>query len=790
MTLEELALLLPAQSGISLPGEFARYRQETGAGEADGIDGFIQRLHERNLITPELFRDIHARDDVAIQGLTSFSRMADLVAGAAKLAQEEEDEEEATTVVPALQEKHQLLGIVGAGGMATVHVARESMLGRKVAYKQLLPSMRKDRRLASRFFSEAQITAQLDHPNIVPVYSLDLEQGDAPAYTMKLIEGRTFREVVDETRALVRDGQELPDRLSLKSRLRAFLSVCDALAYAHDKGVIHRDLKPDNIMVGRYHQVYVMDWGLARLIGGEEPSVAPDEGGVNVVAQDGGQSRKTRVGAVLGTPAYMPPEQALGLHHELDGRTDQYALGLVLQEVVTLQQAMPGGGATGMVANAAQGKRLPVEHVAGEPVDVELVAIIDRATRRAQADRYPTVAAMAEDIRRHLNDEPISVLPDSMSRRIRRWIGRHRGKTLIMLLGVLLLAALTLSWSFWKQARDVQRAGRVERQLTDFTAAVAMQGHLIDNRFLELQSRLESLSASAIHLLQTAKPPKTPIYVDTGAGSATPPDAVRAKAYASDLSMGHVVLKVADGVEPESVTPLIKRLAPLAGPFRRMLAESIDPKAQRWSVAKQERYIRDRGSPATWAYVGLAEGVHAGYPGQLGYPADFDPRNRPWYRLSADEFGVQVGNPYIDVKGQGLLLPLSVSLYDSGGRFRGVAGVDLKFDFIIAKFLDMPGQPGVMSTYLIDDRGRVVVGSRDLARRVKAGLHDDEALRLDPYDHAPAVERMVRGASGHARFARDDKEVLIVWLRLPGLNWFYLAEADYLAVVGGDRGGG
>lgn len=784
MTLDELAQLLPAQSGLNLPGEFARYQQETGEG-ADSIDGFIRRLHERNIITPELFRDIHARDDVAFQGLTNLARMADLAAGAAALAGGDNDDDEVTTVVPALQEKHQLLGIVGAGGMATVHVARESILGRKVAYKQLLPSMRKDRRLAARFFSEAQITAQLDHPNIVPIYALDLEQGDAPAYTMKLIEGRTYREVIDEARALLREGQPLPERLSLDARLEIFLAVCDALAYAHDKGVIHRDLKPDNIMVGRYHQVYVMDWGLARLIEGEEDLASVAEQPISVVDQDGRQSRKTRIGAVLGTPAYMAPEQALGQHHQLDGRTDQYALGLMLQEVITLQQAMPGGGATGMVANAAQGKRLPVEHIAGEPVDVELVAILDRSTRHRREDRYPTVADMAEDIRRFLRDEPVGVLPDSPIRAVRRWIGRHRGKTLVLLLGVLLLAALTLSWSFWNQAQEAQRAGRTERLLTDFASAVAQQGHLIDNRFLELQSRLESLSASALHLLETPKPPKAPVFIDLGPGSPTPPDAQRAKVYGSDLSMGHPVFKLAPDVDAESVEPLLKRLASLGGPFRRMLAESIDRKAQRWSVAKQARYIGDQGSPVTWAYVGLADGVHAGYPGQLGYPETFDPRNRPWYRLSADEFGVQVGNPYIDVKGQGLLLPLSMSLYDSAGRFRGVAGVDLKFDFIIAKLLDMPGQPGVISTYLIDDRGRVVVDAKDLAKRVSAGLHDDETLSLTPYDHAPAVERMVRGHSGHLRFDRDDRQVLIVWLRLPGLGWYYLAEADYLAVVGG-----
>ena len=170
MTLDELESIVAQPLAGQLRSRYAEFIQAEGKGD---IDVFVERLREQGLISPEAFREIHARDDVSLEDVRALARRLAKAGGVAP-----EGREEVTTSVPALQERHQILGLIGMGGMATVHVARDTDLGRKVAYKQLNPTLRADPRIQNRFFSEVQITAQLDHPNIVPVYDLVLDSED------------------------------------------------------------------------------------------------------------------------------------------------------------------------------------------------------------------------------------------------------------------------------------------------------------------------------------------------------------------------------------------------------------------------------------------------------------------------------------------------------------------------------------------------------------------------------------------------------------------------------------
>ena len=218
---------------------------------------------------------------------------------------------------------------------------RDSELLRRVALKQLNANADANDSARTRFLREAQITAQLDHPNIVPVYALEVAPGGTPAYTMKLVEGRTFHALLNEARDFFAGGQWPDENRSLAQRLEHFLKVCDAMAYAHDKGAIHRDLKPANLMLGRHNEVYVMDWGLCRILRQSEDT-PPDKSVVMSTPDVSGSASETRVGDVVGTPKYMAPEQAQGRNHELDARSDQCALGLILYEMVTLNPPYKG----------------------------------------------------------------------------------------------------------------------------------------------------------------------------------------------------------------------------------------------------------------------------------------------------------------------------------------------------------------------------------------------------------------------------------------------------------------
>ena len=163
--------------------------------------------------------------------------------------------------------------------MGTVHVARDVELLRRVALKELSLEVAHDRSARSRFVREVQVTAQLDHPHIVPVYGLEVASGGRPAYAMKLVEGQTFGQLIADTRAFYEKKAPPDEDHALPARLEHFLKVCDAIAYAHERGVVHRDLKPANLMVGRHNEVYVMDWGICRLMTQPaEPAPAPAAG--------------------------------------------------------------------------------------------------------------------------------------------------------------------------------------------------------------------------------------------------------------------------------------------------------------------------------------------------------------------------------------------------------------------------------------------------------------------------------------------------------------------------------
>ncbi len=220
--------------------------------------------------------------------------------------------------------RYQLLGEIARGGMGSVLRGRDPDLRRDLALKVLLDQHRDHPDLVGRFVEEAQICGQLQHPGVVPVYELGTLADHRPFFTMKLVKGKTLAALLAERSFPVDD---LPRLLSI------FEAVCQTMAYAHARGVIHRDLKPSNIMVGSFGEVQVMDWGLAKVLprdGLPAPETALPPANATVVAtvRSSGDSELSQAGSVLGTPAYMAPEQARGEAESIDRRADVFAPGL------------------------------------------------------------------------------------------------------------------------------------------------------------------------------------------------------------------------------------------------------------------------------------------------------------------------------------------------------------------------------------------------------------------------------------------------------------------------------
>ncbi len=298
---------------------------------------------------------------------------------------------------PSSSARYRVLSEIGRGGMGRVLVAEDDWLGRRVALKARIDDTASERSKL-RFREEARATAQLEHPNIVPVYNLDADEDGRPRFSMRLVEGTSLGEVIE---SLGRGEREARDRWGPAELLLVFTKICDAVAYAHSRGVLHRDLKPDNVMLGRFGEVFVMDWGLARV---GETGIEDEQSGERRVSsvRDSG-AELTMAGSIVGTPGYMAPEQARGALSELDARSDVWALGAILYELLTLERAIQGEhlGAI-LLATAAADVVPPRVRSPRRGVSEGLEAVVMRALAAKPAERYQSVGELREAVAQEL----------------------------------------------------------------------------------------------------------------------------------------------------------------------------------------------------------------------------------------------------------------------------------------------------------------------------------------------------------------------------------------------------
>lgn len=329
-------------------------------------------------------------------------------------------------------DRYERRGEIGRGGMGVVREIYDRDLLRSLAMK----TMRTDRGLGSgstprtdpalsRLLEEAQVTAQLDHPGVVPVHEVGIDDEGQVYFTMKLVAGEDLGDVFDKLRAGLGDWT-LPRVVGVLAR------VTEAVSYAHDKRVIHRDLKPSNVRVGRYGEVYVMDWGLARIL--EE-----DAAGTKAADLDRARSHRrdavddesplhTMEGDLLGTPSYMSPEQALGAGAHVGVATDIYAFGAMLYELLVGAKPYAADGASPpreIVARLLEGPPRPIAEVApGAPP--ELIAICERAMHREPAGRYPSMRELGDDLRAYLEGRVVRAYATGALAELKKWVVRNR----------------------------------------------------------------------------------------------------------------------------------------------------------------------------------------------------------------------------------------------------------------------------------------------------------------------------------------------------------------------------
>ncbi len=294
--------------------------------------------------------------------------------------------------VPAPGERYTRTSLHASGGIGRVWLAHDDDLRRDVALKEIRPERAADARIRARFLQEARITGQLEHPGVVPVYELIRRPDEGPSfYTMRFVKGRTLSDAARAFHEKRRAGRA--DSLDLLSLLGAFVAVCNTVAYAHSRGVIHRDLKGQNVIVGDFGEVVVLDWGLAKVVGcPEEADGAPCAG-----RQEDSGGDLTLEGQAVGTPAYMAPEQAAGRPDLIDRHTDVYGLGAVLYEILTGRAPFTGPDTATVLRRVQEEEPSPPrQHWPEVPPALEALCL--RALAKRPADRPTAAADLAREV--------------------------------------------------------------------------------------------------------------------------------------------------------------------------------------------------------------------------------------------------------------------------------------------------------------------------------------------------------------------------------------------------------
>lgn len=289
---------------------------------------------------------------------------------------------------PELESRYAKDGILGRGGMGTVFLMQDHLIGRQIAMKVMRPERHRRPDLRERFMREALVQGRLEHPSIVPVYDLGTSDAGEAYFTMKRVNGLSLADVIE---GLAAGDRAIEAEFPLRRTLGALSQACLAIAYAHSNGVVHRDLKPENIMLGDFGEVYVLDWGVAKVCSvAEADALAKWDKG----AQDPIESGVTEAGSLLGTPGYMAPEQARG-DIDVDGRADIYALGVTLFELLTLSPLHARRGTEHVLQSTLLGGfQTPSERAPERAIPSELEAICIRALELDPDRRFPTARSL------------------------------------------------------------------------------------------------------------------------------------------------------------------------------------------------------------------------------------------------------------------------------------------------------------------------------------------------------------------------------------------------------------
>ena len=451
--------------------------------------------------------------------------------------------EDSDAVQHGTQSRYGRMQFVAEGGLGQVFRATDSSLNRDVALKFIRPEHADNDELHQRFLAETEITAQLEHPGVVPLYGFGRTFDGRIFYAMRFIQGETLNDAIERFHEpKTPDGAKSPTRklkaedVEFRRLLGRLVSVCYTIDYAHNRGVIHRDLKPQNIMLGKFDETLVVDWGLAMRVG---RPIDSREVSVHLPSSSGSGSNSGSSAGGSGTPAYMSPEQADPDNKSVDQASDIFSLGAILYKILTGEPPFQGRTQREVMGRARANEfGKPSAAIKGVPKALEAICL--KTMSLAPSDRYPRARDLAADLERYLSDAPVTACKDPWYETLRRWTWRHRGGTFTIagLVATVAIFGILLSVV---QARQQAETARLHENSLRASASFAARGiaEEIENRWLILKKA--ALDPSLPDLIASASAGKK--VVDDQEGFKEVPDEPRKKL---DIFMTHLWKKMKD----------------------------------------------------------------------------------------------------------------------------------------------------------------------------------------------------------------------------------------------------
>ena len=658
-----------------------------------------------------------------------------------------------------LEDNYTVLEDVAKGGQGIISSAKDLQFGRKVAIKSLkLPDNQTARHA---FFTEARITAHLEHPGIVPIHTLYVDHGNAPHLAMKLVEGKSFRE---RLKSIKHKYATLPwhkicsvERWQRKLRIERFLRVCEAIEYAHNRNVIHRDLKPENIMVGRFGEVYVMDWGMAMVLPkGQDWVVSP----------------------ICGTPRYISPEV---LQHRPYGKTaDIYQLGLILYEIVFLRRAFPWKHRDQLLARVKTGEMSPFVHYYGCRVPKTLCKIIRRATALSTRDRYQDVSQLARDLRGYLKNESTSVERFPRLSNFMRILSRNSQLLLGLLLLLIVLVSGMVLWNMKQKVDFKEEAKREEDTLRHLYASNMHTSMLINQEIDDVEDDVISLAHETSVRLETMLPPNPSLnyYCGTEGTIERPPGYGYMPTFANQVSFRAFFWHLPTGVKVPELDSILTTLYPMMPSFKRLLTNHFRQDKDGHVGAP----IRDLGverTPVMNSRVAFENKLMVAYPYEGNLRSDYDVTTATWYQramLEARERPIWT-DPFLSsrVKNR-IIIGCSYPVRDAASNKIGVAVAILCPADLIGLFAArLTEEPYMRAHYLVHASGRIY--ATDVSTLMPVPRNGEILYSTFPY--MDKFQEMWNLRMGRIFLDNQEKGTLFIFNRIEAMKCLYIEEIDY-----------